>query len=332
MNSRRINIALTAISVSITLLIPELILRARGLYSPPDNPIRAEVPDKFQGDESIGYRLWPSRRTVLDGMRRGESSSIPLVSNSDGFRSSREFDEPDERLRILVIGDSFVFGLGVHEKDRVTEQLEAMEPGWRVDNMGMAGWGVDLMIRALEKFGPKVKPDVVVLAIYADDFLRLLPYFAGMGYPLPKFELSGSELVTVPFPYPNPLERLRVVQWFYQRRWNRHHNLYNRNRYDLHTALLDRYLKDATTMDFRPVVTFFPVRGGGEEENQDRRRFLQDWTSQKKVPYIDLTDVFHEIDDNKTFLPGDIHWNAAGHRLAAEQLLVFLRQSLNDPR
>lgn len=56
--------------------------------------------------------------------------------------------------------------------------------------MGMTGWGIDLMVRALEKTGVKIRPDVVVLGIYTDDFRRVHSYNSGKGYRLPKFDLS----------------------------------------------------------------------------------------------------------------------------------------------
>jgi len=161
--------------------VGELALRVTGSYRPPDDPIRTTRPDLYRPDPDVGYTLWPSQTR---GYRYPESSreTIPLVSNSDGFRSPRELDEHDGRTRVLVVGDSFVFGQGVHAKDRVTEQLEAIDTRRRVDNMGMTGWGLDLMIRAIERFGKKADPDVVVLAVYTDDFRRLLPYYAGVGY------------------------------------------------------------------------------------------------------------------------------------------------------
>lgn len=33
--------------------------------------------------------------------------------------------------------------------------------------MGMTGWGLDVMVRALDHLGPKADPDVVVLPLYS---------------------------------------------------------------------------------------------------------------------------------------------------------------------
>jgi len=37
-----------------------------------------------------------------------------------------------------------VLGDGVAAEHRLTEVIEQLEPGWRVDNLGMSGYGVDL--------------------------------------------------------------------------------------------------------------------------------------------------------------------------------------------
>lgn len=314
--------AIVVVSVCVALGVCEGILRARNLYRPPDTPIRTARPDLYTADPHVGYTLWPARSTTYRYPQTSDVS-IPLVSNSDGFRASREFDQRDGRLRVLVVGDSFVFGQGVRAEERVTEQLEALEPQWRVDNMGMTGWGVDLMVRAIEHHGPKAAPDVVVLAVYTDDLRRILPYYAGVGFPYPKFELAGADLVTVPFPAPAAWERLRLVQLVYQTRWQR-----DRNRYDIHTALLERYLRNAESAGFKPAVAFFPGRADTEEDRQ-RRGFLAEWTHRHGMPYADLTDAIHGAGVDKVYIQDNWHWNPMGHTIAARELRNLVRECLD---
>jgi hypothetical protein len=319
LRSRVLNATLVCLSVLLTLAVGEVALRVSGAYRPPDEPVQTARPEIYRTHPQVGYAMWPSKTMTY---RYPETSQelIPLVSNSDGFRTAREFDERDGRLRILVVGDSFVFGQGVRAEERVTEQLEAMESGWRVDNMGMTGWGLDLMVRAIERYGRKANPDIVVLAVYTDDFRRLLPYYAGVGFAYPKFELVGGELISVPFPYPRFWERLRLVQGIYQSRWQLH-----RNRYDLNQALLNRYLEDASEIGFDPVVVFFPGRADTEED-KTRRQFLARWTSSRGVPFADLTDPMQRAGADQVFIEDNWHWNALGHRVAAIELHNLLRR------
>lgn len=316
---RLVNASIVIASILLAVSLAEIGLRVKGLYRPPDNPIGAAQPEIYRSDSKVGYTLWPSRQTSYH-YPQNNPEAIPLVSNSDGFRNSREFDERDERIRILVVGDSFIFGQGVRAEDRTTEILEAMEPGWRVDNIGMTGWGIDLMVRALDAYAAKANPDLVVMAICTDDFRRLLPYYAGIGYGYDKFELGEGQLVSVPFPYPRAWERLRVVQFIYQTTWNR-----NRNRYDLNEALLNRYLEIAQSVGFMPTVVFFPGQGNNAED-RERRAFLEGWTSQHKVPYLDITDAIHSAGIERVYITDNWHWNRLGHEIAAEQLHGFLTQ------
>ena len=138
--------------------------------------------------------------------------ALSIVSNSDGFRSRRDFREPDARRRIVVLGDSMVFGSGVEESERFTEVLESMEPGWRVDNLGMVAYGPDLMLRALETVGVALKPDVVLFAIFSHDFYRVMPEAFGIGFPLPRYVLEAGRLVTVPYPERPAWMRTGLVQ------------------------------------------------------------------------------------------------------------------------
>jgi len=304
------------------LSIVEGYFRFRGSYQPPNHSLKTAQPELYQAHLHVGYRLRPNLNTTH---RYPASSKEPvrIVSNSDGFRNSREFDERDGRPRILVMGDSFVFGVGVHAHDRLTEQLEALEPRWRVDNMGMTGWGIDLMIRAIEHYGPKADPDIIVLAIYTDDFRRVMPYYAGAGFAYQKFDLEGNELSTRPFPYPNVFERLRIVQFVYQTAWQR-----NRNRYDLNEALLDRFLTNSRLIEFEPVIVFIPGKGDTQED-RERRLFLEQYAKRNRVPYRDLSEVIKNAGTDKVYIPGNWHWNAAGHRIAAVELKEVLQEVVN---
>jgi hypothetical protein len=165
-----------------------------------------------------------------------------------------------------------------------------------------------------------------VLAVYTDDFRRLLPYYAGVGLAYPKFELDGDRLVSVPFPYPRGWERLRLVQALYHRLWQR-----DRNRFALNGALLDRFLRNAEAQRFRPVVVFFPGLGDTDEDRA-RRGFLAGWAARHGVPFADLTDAIHGAGVASLYIDVNWHWNAEGHRVAARELHALLAPLLGDAR
>ncbi len=308
-----INILLLAGSLLIALAAVETVLRLRHMYRPPQDPPRPRRPDLYQFDERVGYRLWPSTRMCY---RYPVTSGrvLSLNSNSDGFRNPREFDEPDDRVRILVAGDSFILGDGVEVGERLTELLEDLEPGWRVDNLGMTGWGIDLMVRAVETIGPKASPEIVVLGLYTDTFRRQLPFYAGMGFPIPRFRLEGDRLVSVPYPRLAWWQRLRVVQAVHQSYWRR-----VRNQYELNAALLDRFLVASRRQQFMPVLMFMPGRDDTDED-RERRGFLRRYSEAHDVAYLDLTAAIHGAGIEVAYIRDNWHWSPQGHRIGAREL------------
>jgi hypothetical protein len=61
-------------------------------------------------------------------------------------------------------------------------------------------------------------------------------------------------------------------------------------------------------------------------------RMLRDWAHAGGVRLVDLLDGFRVRNRSNTFyFSGDAHWNAAGHRLAAELILEGLDQEAAGP-
>ena len=85
-------------------------------------PPRCYRPDLYERFDPYGYRLRP-RIHVQDEYPPGHP--VNVTANADGFRGSRDLHEADARKRIIVLGDSMVFGSGVEERERFTERLEA---------------------------------------------------------------------------------------------------------------------------------------------------------------------------------------------------------------
>ena len=252
----------------------------------------------------------------------GSNRVAHIVSNSDGFRSSRELGQTHRPTRILVIGDSFTFGLGVEEEARFTEVVEGIEPRWHVDNLGMPGWGLDLMIRSLDRFGSKAKPNVVVLAVNTDDFRRLNPWFAGIGYAYTKYAVHHGKLVDVPYPTRSFWDRLRLVELVRTTIWP-NHEVRNWNYFSLNEALVERFRLLTLGLRAAPVIMFLPGRGDTSFD-QERRTTLRGWARARQIPFLDLTDRIHGAGVDSTYISGNAHWNERGHRIAGEALHELL--------
>lgn len=279
-------------------------------------------PDLFEQVE-WGYRLWPSRAFEHD-YPPAHPRRVHVTVNAEGFRGGRDLHATDPRRRIVIAGDSIVFGEGVEESERTTEILEALEPTWRVDNLGMIGYGPDLMLRALEAVGLEPPPHTVVFVLFTDDLRRVAPLYAGVGFALPRFALENGRLVTVPYPTPQPWEYTRLGQGFLYAWWR-----YTGAAFPLTAAILDRARALGASRGFRVAVAFAP---GPRERFDDRRRarFLAAWAARTGTPFLDLRTALPATDRNALYIVDDPHWSPLGHRRVAEALRAIIADCLKD--
>lgn len=313
----RARLLLIVASVVLTLGLAEGALRR---WSPAwiiPYPPRCYRPDLFERFDAHGYRLHPSRVLGLS-YPPGAPRRVTVTSNADGFRDRRDFRDGDPRPRVVVLGDSMVFGMGVEEDERVTEALERLEPGWRVDNLGMVGFGPDLMLRALEAVRFEPAPRAAVVAIFSHDLYRVVPEAVGVGFPLPRYALIDGRLTTVPYPARPAWERLYLTQTVRYLRAR-----YTGATFPLNAALLDRFRALAVERRIALGVVFVP---GPRERADDRRRraWLAGWARTHDTPFLDLTDAIADGGGAALYLPNDSHWNPDGHRASAARLRPFV--------
>jgi hypothetical protein len=129
----------------------------------------------FERDDRVLYRLGPGieRVFVQDPVNGG--AVIRYTINSQGFRGP-ELGRPGESARVVVYGDSFIQADFSRTEDTFTEQLRTRltsRTGKRVEvvNAGVVGYGPDQELRRMEDELPTLKPDLVIVAVYAgNDF------------------------------------------------------------------------------------------------------------------------------------------------------------------
>lgn len=108
-----------------------------------------------------------------------EFAGVEVEINSLGLRDGLDEATPTAAgdRSVVVLGDSFAFGLGVALEETFHERLEralAAELGRpvRVYGAGMPGGGVIDERRMLEQIAPVARPDVVVLALFEGNDLQ----------------------------------------------------------------------------------------------------------------------------------------------------------------
>jgi hypothetical protein len=127
---------------------------------------------------------------TLDGRR--------VTLNEYGYRGpALALPRDHHSTRLVVLGDSVAFGLGVSDDQTFCSLLNARANGMEVANLAVQGYGPDQELLTLERDGLRLEPDVVVLAhCLANDFaeamLAVSLYDGRM--PKPRFTLLGDRM------------------------------------------------------------------------------------------------------------------------------------------
>jgi hypothetical protein len=126
------------------------------------------------------------------------NTALPDI-NPQGFRDPRSFNDlviASDRTRIMVLGDSFMWGAQLDATESVPQQLQrALGDRYEVFNLGVPGWGIDQMYLGYERYVSVLHPDVVILAYIDDDVARVLEaYRAETAMTKPSFAIVGDEL------------------------------------------------------------------------------------------------------------------------------------------
>jgi hypothetical protein len=126
----------------------------------------------FEDAGPMGYRLQPGATGVGP---RGN----PLEIDADGHRRDPEPPTGPIHLRVLLVGDSFVFGVGVSASDTLPAMLARTLrartgcEGVEVLNAGIPGANLAQNRSRLEAESAANHPDVVVLALLENDIHNL---------------------------------------------------------------------------------------------------------------------------------------------------------------
>lgn len=124
--------------------------------------------------------------------------------NRYGFRGSEHPFTRTDKSRLLVLGDSFVWGFGVEDRDIFTSRLEEMAKNdWEIVNLGVSGYGTDQEYLLWHHLGRQWQPDKVLLVVtpWTDLWDNISPRQYGYEKPFFYRDSQGKlQLGNVPVP------------------------------------------------------------------------------------------------------------------------------------
>jgi hypothetical protein len=264
--------------------------------------------------------------------------SISVSNNSRGLRDDEYPLERTGKKRMLVLGDSFGWGFGVELHQRFSEILEARHSDWEIINASVSGYSTDQEYLYLKDRGWAFRPDVVLLLMYENDFLGNVESLH-TGYFKPCFVVNEGrlELTNVPVPTQNWRQRLEIVilgkTYLFQKmylggrtflaqiaaRWAPNSEGGFRQR---QLQITPRLLQALNELCRDKQSTLVIASFGLDPEQTDCVKAV---CASQTIPLLLLDPALTAGRESITF-PNNPHWNATGHRLAADALDAFLRQ------
>lgn len=171
----------------------------------------------WQYHERLGWSLRPgaSAETRFESATRpGPDGGIAHI-NMAGLRGPEI--RRDGPRRILVLGDSFAFGVGVDDDHALSARLGAqLGRTWEVLNGGVSGYSTDQELLWFEHL-VSLRPEAVILVVCDNDFSANTEDAAYEVYRKPVFDLVEGRLSLRNVPVPTLTGWERAKRWLARR-------------------------------------------------------------------------------------------------------------------
>ena len=260
-------------------------------------------------------------------LRDYESRGVMVSTNRYGMRE-RDYalPKPDGVVRIVLLGDSMVFGLGVAAEDRLgvhlEEWLEERAPGFegRIEclHLGAASWNIQAEAGYLRRQLNDLRPDLVIHIVVPNDIEDSAGTrgFGGMANFSPQRRQRADVIISAGFPSRAlGVDKLGLLRL----------GLDHEPRIRYRTAAEDiRRLAQAVERGggrYRLLVSFrelLPIAG-----KQLARHLEPEW-----VVYLSPSVA----DPRYTLARGDAHWNRSGHALIGRLIYGLITRDGLLPR
>lgn len=157
------NLLLLFITIAIFFIFLEIAIRII-------KPDRAETtPGLIVKDELLGFKQAPN--FTAKHINTNSEFAVTITTNSLGLRS-REIEKEKTRKRVLVLGDSVVWGFGVEDNETFASILNEETGGFEFINAALSDYSTRQELDYLKRDGIKLEPDVVMLGFFVgNDFV-----------------------------------------------------------------------------------------------------------------------------------------------------------------
>lgn len=279
------------------------------------NPIRKDDVVASASGESA-YFFEPKPNTKVKDVFKGYTSYRSFNSDTLNERFDYSVEKQKGTYRIETIGSSFVVGLYVSTKDNWTEILEdklnqemkcSNISKFEVINLGVAGYDNVTTVERFKRRGAKYDPDMVLWYQTNNDMKRVDEKLWAKYY-LENFNNpnKNTSAMNKAFTY---LESFKLIQEAIM------------NSFDINRILQNQGKAMRSFTEYFYGPTILVINPGVLDPYTD---LIKKIANEKKYYYFDNLRNFY---NNGGYFVGDYHPNVKGHKMIAEDIFNYLRNS-----
>lgn len=294
-----------------------------------------DYPDVFQKDRDLFWRLRPDQ-VVTSKFFEGKTYRI----NSLGLRG-REVSKVKTKRRILALGNSCTFGWGVSYEETYVKRLEVFLDGaYDVINGAIPGYSSFQGRRFFERGLVQLQPDILLILFVWNDHWAAASQIADKDQQFPPQAIIACQNLLSRFHSYRLLKKLLLsgIEQEPDSLFDRKAPIYRVGLEDFRKNLRDicrlARSKGTTpillTSPIPPLATYYPpgARSPMHRFHERYNQVIRELSVSDSVDLVDLAREFaHYADLYDKALNDPIHFNAKGHRLAAELLAEHIREN-----
>jgi len=322
---------LVLLSVAAIAVILEVSLRA--IYREEDASGAYWRNGPFVADDEVGYRHAPGYN---GSAYRAKNFDSPVMIASNSLRQANFDAQMQYPAKVLILGDSFAFGLGVNEEAGFASLIQAPlnAAGVGVINGAQVGYCVTQEAKFGARLASSLKPAAIVLTFFPRNDV-VGDYFAEYKNVEVKYGMLLRPQRPLPFAGFDYLRTHSYAGMIMNASLDRQGMEEREKRFF-------RLGKDSTEQVLQPTlaaltmlrdycqdngvefgVMMIPSATGKIVFDDQLRSFFQE----KKIRLLDLGEKKF---GRKNYFPGDGNWNEDGHRRAARFLTPFCLKLLEE--
>jgi lysophospholipase L1-like esterase len=337
---------LLLLGLGIALLLSEGVAR---ILFPHWAPRTGALTSFWRYDSALGWSHIPNSKGSFNSF--GFESIVTI--NSKGFRDvERSYERDPSKYRIVVLGDSMVWGWGVQQDDMFTALLEKQHRDLEVINLGVSGYGTDQELILLRQEAVRYNPDLIVVVVMDNDFDTNVRKELFLGYNKPAFELSDDgDLHLTNTPVPVQSIWVHIAVWPF-----RHSYVLNQaaRAYEQFMLMLasehavsspQQMPQPAPVRDHVPfpqsfkesltAALLFEIQRESHRNGAELLLVLTDrlgkqgdeiehYFQSHHVRVLNLDPFFPRNQAEDLHVPDRVHWTALGHQKVSDSLLAYL--------